>query len=343
MEKGSRFRPSQTMSPRLPRSTGKRNPRFARSQPVSPASKPLKERAMTGESLADASEDDLRAMIYDLSEDRRRLASTHQFKKAGEVNKAMKHAEKAVMQIQKNAFQKIAKEEFDQQDEEFKQKFADFDEETERLIQDLEDQLNKKRSALHAQHEQELDDFEERWTSPPKERLYNRASNTLTSLRRQLNVMLRQCDFDAAEEVEAQIQRRKASEESENTFIMRHDFNEALRKLQKKQADEKRHFEESAALKMKMLKDKRQRLRVRFLNREKYMERRQQMIRDSDKLWTHAQLHRDSISPTLRDVPPSLKVTKKDVDEVEVINLQLPRLFLPMRRNSSRRANSSRL
>lgn len=343
MENAQRFRHTQTISPPYkPRGTS-RNPRFSKSQPVSPAGKAPKDRALAGDPLDGVSEDDLRTMIYDLSEDRRRLANSHQFKKAGQVNEAMKRAEKAVLQIQKDTLQRAAMEEFEQQDEEFRSKFADFDAETETLTRELKEQLNAKRQSLHNQHAQELEDFEERWTSPPKERLYNRASYTLTSMRRQLKVMLQQCQFDDAEEVQEQIRRRKASEESENSFIMRHDFNEALRKLEAKQAEEKRLFEESAALKLKTLSDRRQRLRVRFVNREKYMERREKMIQDCDKLWTHAQLHRDSISPTLRSIPPSLKVTKKDLDEVEVINLELPRLFLPGRLNQARRARSSRL
>lgn len=310
--------------------TRKPNPRFAnasRSRERANQILELKQRLIRGESMRGVPEADLVAVLSNLTDERDRLTAEKRFRRAERMDDAIQKAEKAIDDVHRAAARKLALKEIRIQKEQVSERTAKYDEETDKLEQDLISQFESQRVQLEQQHANELDAFQERWMSERKGRLYNRSSNTLISLRRQLNAMVAQRRYRDADEVQAQIEQRQKLEEQMNHETMQRDFDEALRKLQTRQANETKHLEESIKIKLKTFKDRRERLRVRFQNRGKYVEACETNIKGGQKRTISV------VSTSSRSTCKSgMKVVKSEPIEEEVANLQLPPLAMPKTR-----------
>ena len=266
----------------------------------------------------------------EISIKRTKLASRHEYEEANKYQKALEFVSKSELNIQQYEMYAIMNQEVKEKEMNFKSSLVQFDNETKNLREELENKIMKERMELERRHKQDLDDFEMRWNGQEKNRLYNRPSNVLSALRRQLNFMLTQCRFDEAKEVQKQIDERERFEEDENYLQMQHDFNEALKKLKAKQNSEARFFEEKAHLRVVTFEQKRQRLRVGFENRAKKIKTQKNKVSDPEKAWRVTQNRRIEDGALLKKVTPSQaaisRISRNDIFEKEVVKLSLPPL-----------------
>lgn len=338
--------PRNCKSVRSPRSKAKtqsiyRSPRFRTPDTSSPAIQKLKEKAMKLENLGpNITLDQYEELLYCLTEERKSLATNHKYREGARLNNAVEFVEQAFLKAKKTEMQKGSMETFEKGEKDFNDKFEDYDKKTEQMKKDLLDKQKRQRDTLNAVHQKELDDFDAHWKSPAKQRLYNRASPQLTSMRRQLAFMLVDCRFKDAEEVRAIVDRRTQFEEKENHMLMQHDFDEALKKLKAKQALETESFEEKAEVEREKLKQDRAKQRVGWENRAKKIAAKGEVVKDMDRLWNHEKNQRiANLSKTCASVAaslPSTKLTRKDIADQEMVVLTLPPL------NNRRAAPKSR-
>ena len=287
----------------------------------------MKERALKQESLTGASIEQFEELLFLLGQERKELAAAHKYREGLRYNRAIDYVMGLYDRERKSLVQQEASAVLKAEEKSFNEEFENFDRNTDRLIRELAEQQRQRRRALEEAHQQELDDLDKRWNAPKKQRMYNRASNQVTSLRMQHAFMLTQCRFDDAEAVAQIIRDRTAHEREESHFVMQHDFDESLKRLQAKQADELDFFNESTRLQMEKLKQDRARLRVGFENRAKKFEARDGIVNDPDKLWNRTKNQRIFTMARRRgSTIPSTKMTRRDIRDSDVAILDLPPL-----------------
>lgn len=266
----------------------------------------------------------------EISKKRTRLASNHDYEEADKYQKALEFISKSELNLMQHEVLAIMTQEVREKEMNFKSSLDQFDSTTKKQRKELEDEINEQRMKMEDRHAKELEDFENRWNGQEKNRLYNRPSNVLSTMRRQLNFMLTQCRFDEAQEVQKQIDEREKFEKEESFLQMQYDFNEALKKLTKKQESEKHYFEEKSQLRIVTFDQKRQRLRVGFENREKKIKTQKNKVSDPEKAWNASQHRRLEDGAILKKVTPSQaaisRIARNDIFEKEVIKLALPPL-----------------
>jgi hypothetical protein len=174
----------------------------------------------------------------------------------------------------------------------FKESLRQYDAESGRLEEELKERLGKQRDRLLFVHENEMKCFLAKWNSDAKRRRYNRASQNLRFLRRQLRLYMLQCKFGEAEEINSELMRTEAAEQAEAAKQMQQDFDEAHAKLQKKQAGEIASFEDAAGVQIAQLQQRRTQGRQLFMSKERRFEHRAEQISDPERLWSLHQLQR---------------------------------------------------
>ncbi|KAK8897108.1 hypothetical protein M9Y10_015042 [Tritrichomonas musculus] len=266
----------------------------------------------------------------EISRKRTRLAASHDYEEADKYQKALEFVMKCEIHLQQHEALAILSQEVKEKEDNFKSSLEKFDNETKEQLKQLQDEIQEQRITMESRHQKEINDFEVRWNGQEKNRLYNRPSNVLSTLRRQLNFMLTQCRFEEAQEVQKQIDEREKFEKEENYLQMQHDFNEALKKLTNKQNSEKRFFEERSKLRLVTFEQKRQRKRIGYENREKKIKSQKNTASNPEKAWHATQYRRLEEGAILKKVPPSqaavTRIARRDIFEKEVITLALPPL-----------------
>lgn len=289
----------------------------------------LKQKAMKKQPLGDYELETYNQLLLELADDRKKAANQKKYTIARELNDAIKYVSEYQKKEMKLQAQQDAVVEWEEQANQFQEKFYQYDQETERLKEELNKRIEKQRNEIDKRHATEIIQFQRLWNSPAKTRIYNRPSGRLAFLKKQQNMLLIQCRFRDAEEVAKQIESLKKLEEDESHRLMLHDFDEAYSKLKTKQSSEIKHFNEEADLQRKNLTQRRERIRVGYINRQKKLLVKKELVNDSEKLW-NAQLNQriDYItsSMTTRSAMPSMKVTKEDVKDQESLVLELPPL-----------------
>ena len=325
---------------RSPRRTGTfryQSPTYRFPDTTSPFLQKMRARALKEESLTGASVEQLEDLLFMLSQERKQLAAEHNYREGIRYNRAIDYVTRLYDQERKSVVQQAASATLKAEEKQFNEEFDSFDKNTDRMIRELADQQRERRRALQEAHQKELDDLDLRWKAPKKQRMYNRASNQVTSLRMQHAFMLTQCRFDDAQAMAQIINERTTHERNESHFIMQHDFDESLKKVQARQADELDFFNESTRLQMEKLKQDRARLRVGFENRAKKFEARDGIVSDPDKLWNRTRNQRIQANSRRRVATlPSTKMTRRDIRDSDVAILDLPPL--DNRRNNASRA-----
>jgi hypothetical protein len=131
-----------------------------------------------------------------------------------------------------------------------------------------------------------------KWGAESKKRQYNHASTQLKALKRQLRMYIIECKFDEAEEVKVLMTRTQEAEQADACKQMQHDFEEAQQRLKAKQAAELAFADESGALQIVQLRQKRGWGRQTFLNKKRKFEKRAGQISDAERLWNWHQAQR---------------------------------------------------
>jgi hypothetical protein len=307
-------------------------------EPNSPLDKWINQ-AVAGEPLPDnLTERDYEELIFHLGQFRKERAAAHNYKDGLRINDAIRNVQRALTKKRKDSMQKEAKADYEQTLSSFQEELQEFDNETKRLLTSLQEQQEEQRQQLALIHEGQEKDHHEHWSSPAKYRLYNRASNQLTILRRQHSILLVQCRFGEAEEVNRQIESKIREEEAINHAMHQRDFEESLAYLHEKQKGERDCFEVTVDVQLAQFHRKRATQRKVYENKEKKIEVKGEIAKDSEKLWNLAQMQRLEDLSGMQAIRvsnstlPSLKMSQRDIKDSNMIILSLPPLYVKPKR-----------
>ena len=342
---GEGFKPRPPTSPRNDprfahlRSTYSRGYYMTGKEPDPPAPRPepsatikrFIEKALADQPMAGLPDETYDEVIMELGAKRKDMAASHRYQDGLKYNKAIKHVSKYQMQEQKAALQKTAKKEYEKKRDMVANEIKEFDEETQRLLTEMKENQRIQREQLLENQKQEREQHRNKWTSQHMTRMYNRASNHLTAMRRQHAFLLVQCRFDEAEDASKRIKEVERSEEDESSRLMQFQYDESVRKLKQKQQDERMFFDNNSAIQAEKLAQNRAKLRQALENKMKKVEEQGDFANDTERVWNAQQLHRKddlAIGKTMHAGAPSSKMTRKDIRDRDVGLLALPPLKL---------------
>ena len=192
--------------------------------------------------------------------------------------------------------QSIADDEYQTEIDEYKNDLAAFDAETERQIDSFMQKKNMEKIILDENHENEVRNLQNLWSSPAKQRMFNRASNALVHLRRLQKDALERNDFVKAMELQKFIKRRETQEIESNSYAIQNAYDECYKKLKEKQKKEDDMFQEQFNNQLMHLKQSREKLRRAILFRRQKIKlrdkpRNQTLIRNrqTDRIYSQTE------------------------------------------------------
>jgi hypothetical protein len=299
----------------------------------------LKELAMRLGPLHGLEPDDYDCLLAELVADRRRLASTHSFRESSRLNEVIGHVSMCQLEDRKYRLQVDACHEYDEQATQFEQRLREYDAESVRLENELKARLARQRDRLLFVHGNEMKCFVVKWSSDPKRRQYNRASQNLRFLRRQLRLYMLQCRFTEAEEVKNMLIRTEEAEQTDAANQLQHDFDDAHAKLQRKQAGEVALFDDAAKIQITQLQQRRTLRRQLFVNEKRKFDHRADQIADPERLWNLHQMQR--MEEIAKGGQPKAQVcvtrlAEDDLPDRDDGTIQLPPLRIPPTPKTSR-------
>jgi hypothetical protein len=275
-----------------------------------------------------ASEDQFEDLRYLVTEERKQVATQHKYREGQKYNGVVSHVDDSYCHSRKVNMQQHEQALLKEAAADSRAELEGFDRETKRLEKALIDVQKEKREGLVMSHKQQLDEFEGHWGSAGKFRMYNRSSNQVTVLRRQLALLLVQCRFRDAEEVRRLVDQATKAEEDGSHRLMQKDYDLAFTLLENKQRMEFATLEEGAAVELQKFHQDRAFTRRVYEIRARKIAARMEIAGDLDRLWNHEQTQRMLASTAQPGKPslPSTKMTRKDIKEQDVAVLSLPPL-----------------
>ncbi|OHS99919.1 hypothetical protein TRFO_33562 [Tritrichomonas foetus] len=290
----------------------------------------LKAKAMNLEPLEDLDDEIYEALIRSLAEDRKEQAMNDNFEESERLNSAIEHVSASQLDQRKFKLQQEAYDDYCVQMDRVQNELQQFDEESQRLELDLKAKLDTQQQRIEAAHEKELDNHSDQWTSDAKKKQYNHASSRLLFLRKQFQQLIIQCRFKEAAEVKAEINKVEAYEQREALKVMQHNFDESLKKIETRHAEELQFFRTRADIQLKQLRQNRAKLRIALQNKESKLKRIEDRIRDADKLWNYTQMQRiEEVSAgKSRDAKVTSKLSPREFGRKEETTIALPPLNL---------------
>jgi G3E family GTPase len=312
-----------------------RSPKWRIPNGGSPSLAKLKPQAFQLKPLTGASEAEIEDLLSLVSEERKRVALDHNYRDGTKYNTVVTYVSNCFTTLKKRNRQQEVQEEIKNAEAVYRNKLDTFDRETERGIAKKRDELQHQKEELLQNHQIELDGLEKHWGSPKQFRQYNRASNKLTILRRQLSFLLVQCRFKDAEEVRRLVDKETHAEEEGNHGIMQRDYNAAVGILLEKQKGEIGTFEERAEIHLQKYLQERTMKRRQYENEGRKLAARREIAADPERLWNHEQGKRSHAITRTKGMPfvPSAKMRRKDFQDNDVTILSLPPLA-PRRKKS---------
>lgn len=288
--------------------------------------KSLIKKAMNNEKLDDLQDSEYTELIVSLQQERRRRASDRNYKDGQKLNDAIKNVKAIQLKCQKQARVQLATEKYNERFQKLQADIQAFDEETQKLKEELiETQQEQKQQLLDRQQEQ-LDKLKEQWTSTNKVRMYNHASNNITTLQKRQKLLLMQARFAEAEELENIINQKMKEEQTANHENHQHGYDSSVKLLQEKHQGELDFFEETSKIQLQKFQQKRDRLRIGYNNQLKRCEAQAELLKDPDKLWNLEQFQRKDMCSMMASVQPSGQIKATDIIVTEKFILDLPEL-----------------
>ena len=279
--------PIVSPSPRLKRSTSRSSHQMPRTSVVVPTvqsnDNPILERAYRLDQLDDLSIEELESLLYTLKQERKALARDRRFKDGLRCNSAIEHVLKYLMKAQISLQQQQIIEESQEEDNFFRQSLKQFDDETKQKEQELIASQKQARSELKAAQKVELEELVQLWNSPVKRRMYNKPSQKLAELHRQMNICTKNSNFEEAESLRKEINQLR-KEESEAAYQkMKTDFEQAQEVMEKKHKQDMALFTETSRVKMERFKQRRAKQRRAFEFHEKTMLKKNDETEKTDR------------------------------------------------------------
>ena len=290
----------------------------------------LKEKAKKEEPLNGVTVEQFQELLYVLNQERKNFAKEKRFKDGLKCNHTINYVNQWYLKAQKLEIQTNKQEEFNEAKAEFTSDLAKFDAESKALEKELIEKQKNFRNVLQSNHSKERDEFEQRWNGDKKQRIYNHSTGYLINLRYKLSFLLIQNRFAEAESCQKAIAERTKYEMQEHHEIMQHDFDESLKQLEDRQANELQTYDENCQLQLEKLRHDREKLRRSYLNRQMKLNAKEEIVTNPDKVWIHSQQARlTEAARTSKRTPlsPSTKMTRTDeMRSEEAVSLELPPL-----------------
>lgn len=279
--------------------------------------------------------DQLNRFIILFQEKRKEIARKYNYQEGIRINEAISRLEN----LRNGYLAKMTQDEslrtLNEEYEQFEQRRNEYDDKTNTLIKDLQEQQEKQRTELKANHEAKEEDLLQTWGSSKKLRMYNRSSAELTTLRRQHAFLLVQNRFQEAKKIAAEIEVKQNYELQVNHQHHQKDYDSAYASLQEKNREEVETFENKCAIDMATLIQNRKRGRKQFESKEQWFTMRRAEISESTstktgKAVTSPKTAKMTTRSTLYDSPhskpimPSSKMTRKELGGFDVVILKLP-------------------
>lgn len=288
----------------------------------------FRDHALKGEPIVGLSEMQYNQVMDYLIEERNECAAENQFKALFRLGKAYESVYNSMLERRKVAAQQEALDEHRTQLAHIKEEINKYDVETECLIKDLLEEKKQQRMRLMETHERQLDLHASEWSSARKVRQYNRASHNLIMWRKQFKLLVAQCRFSEADQVQHLINRAEKSEQADAHRLMQRDFENSLKKLEEKQKGERELYEQQASLQYQQLTRKRDRLRIALLNKLKKIEQNGEKIKDREKVWSSRLRTSENCA---RSANPNFLIGKINVDTSDTLEdatISLPPLCI---------------
>jgi hypothetical protein len=289
------------------------------------AFKKLRERALELKPLAGATEDQLENLLFLMNTERREVATRHRYREGEKLNGVVAHVDRTVVDTRKKNKQHAEQEILKAAETSCKAELDVFDRDTKRGEKELREHQKHQRNVLESQHQTELDELEEHWKSRKQFALYNRPTNKLMILRRQLAFALVESRFKDAEALRKIVDDETKFEEAENHLIMQRDYMEALQKTNCRQAEELTMFDDEATLEMQdFLQTRAAERRVLEIIGKK-IAAREAIAADAEKLWILQQAKRSHaiVGNIGKSICPCVKLRIGDINynDAEILNL----------------------
>jgi hypothetical protein len=291
----------------------------------------VRERAIHGHHLTGLDLCEYDRLLTDLVEERRACAATHRLRDSARLTDAIAHVTACRLEERKYRLQVAACDEFNEQATRFEDSIREYDSETARLEEALQQRLSQQRARLLQAHERLTAAHARSWTSPAKRRQYNHASSELCALRRQFRLYVKECQFVDAEEVSGLIARAEGAERADAGKQMQHDFEESQKKLKARMQAELDWGDEAARVQLAQLRQRRAWGRQLYVNKRRKIEARAEQVSDSDRLWNaHLAELRQEVSRGSRfgETMRLARLTDEDVPSGDDTTIALPALRL---------------
>jgi hypothetical protein len=307
---------------------------------TTPELQELKAKAMHLDPLQ-MSDDRFEELRYLVTQERKAIASQHQYREGQRYNAILAHVDNCYLWSRKLDRQREEQEAVRDAEARHQVELEQFDHETSRLEKQLLERQREQRESLAIAHQGDMDAFDEHWRSAAKFRMYNRASNRLTILRRQLAFLLVQCRFEEAQEVRRLVDSVTKDEECDNHRLMQHDHDVAQAIIETKHKEELDTFDKRALLQLQKLQQDRAVMRRLYENRGRKLAARGEIASDIDRLWNQQQSQRvvEAVAKSTKPAVPSTKMKRDDIKDPDVAILNLPPLSA-RRKNTSHKART---
>lgn len=293
---------------------------------VTPELQKLKEMAKNKESLDCATSEQIENLLSILNQEKKILAKHRLFNEATICSNMIEYVSKYRDSIIKKENQKVAKKEFAVVRKQFDDSFKEFDEETKILEKKLILNQKNRLETLKKEQEEELKEFESRWNSEKKLRIYNKGGDDLNTMKSRIPFLLADNQFEEAKATEKDIENKTNEEVFDHHYNMQLDYDRALKHLIKKQDHQMEQFNNDCDVELLKFKQDRKILRQGFLNRQLKLKTKENIIDDPDKLWVHSQNKR--LTNTTNNIlhNPSSKMAVNDFRSHNMSTLPLPPL-----------------
>lgn len=237
-------------------------------------------------------DDEYDELIQILNKERKKHISERNFVEGDKMNKVINtvvqdHEKKKKKELQRQEYNKYVT-----QHENFLNSLKKFDEETEEILNQIEKKNKELIEDLQKKHDDELTEHYTKWMSESKIRQYNHASQRLLNHRKTVELLLNQCRFNEAKELQATIEQIEKEEEKVAAAQMQHDYEESLKTLNERQENEEKFLKQKCEMKINQTQQRRKIERMTFMNKEKKFIKMKEQVSSPDKLWNAMQSQR---------------------------------------------------
>lgn len=203
-------------------------------------------------------------LLEELNSKANRARERKRFTEGVKIQSAMEYVQGKQSSAMEKQNKEMEKNQKKSERAELKSDIAAFDAETKIEEEIFFKKKNIEKQLIEVSQENEIRDLQELWSSPAKQRMFNRASNLLVSMRKRQSDYLDKNNFVEAKNLEKAIQAQERKETEENSEALQEAYNQALAKLKEKHARDDANFMNQLQVQYQHLKLKRETLRKAF-------------------------------------------------------------------------------